>query len=74
MYIYIHTDIQWNLSIKDTSGTSQSVLNMEVSLFQRLISTVTYYVGTLRSVPIMEVSLIRSVLITEVPLYAYASD
>ena len=52
---YVH--IKWNLSTKDTIGTSQSVHNIEVSLYRRLISTVTYCIGTLRSVPIMEVSL-----------------
>ena len=35
-----------NLSTKDTIGTSQSVHNIEVSLVQRLISTVMYYIGT----------------------------
>ena len=64
-----HTDIQWNLSTKDTIGTSWSVHNIEVSLFWRLISTITYYIGTLRSVPIMEVSLFQSVLSTDVRLY-----
>ena len=41
----------------------------KVSLFRRLISTVVYYIGTLGSVPIMEVSLFQSVLIAKVPLY-----
>ena len=66
--------IQWNLSAKDTIGTSRSVHNIEVSLFQRLISTAMYYIGTSRSVPIMEVSLFQIVLITEVPLYMYMSQ
>ena len=52
------TQLQWNFSIKDTIGTSQSVHNIEVSLLQRLISTAMFHMGTLRSVLIIVVSLL----------------
>ena len=66
MYTYIHTYMYKyrNLSTKDTTGTSRSVL-----YYKRLISTAMYYTGTLRRVPIMEVSLFQSVIITDVPQY-----
>ena len=69
--MYRYMCMQWNLSTEDTIGASRCVHNIEVSLFWRLFSTVMYCTGTLRSVPITEVSLFRSVFITEVPLYVY---
>ena len=41
-------------------------------VFKRLINTVMDYIGTMGSVPTMEVSLFQSVLIREVPLYMNA--
>ena len=49
-------------------------MSIEVSLFRRLISTVIYYIGTLRSVHIMDVSLFQSVLIIDVPLYEHGGN
>ena len=53
----------------DTLGTSWSVLIKEVSLFQRLFSTLLYVVGTRTSILIRGVSLYLKVLNWEVPLY-----
>ena len=55
--------VQWNLSITDTLGTTSSVPIKEVSLLQRLFCTLLYVAGTMNSVPIKEVSLFRRSLI-----------
>ena len=47
--------VQWNLSIEDTTGTQLAVLYREVSPIQRLICTHLYVVGTANSVLISEV-------------------
>ena len=44
------------------------VQNAQLSLFRRLVSTLIYYIRTLKSVPTMEVSLFQSILIMEVAL------
>ena len=46
----LYTAIQWNLSITDTLAVTWSVLIKEVSLFQRLFSTLLYVAGTTGSV------------------------
>ena len=59
--------IQWNLFIKDTIGTSEIVLHMEVSLIQRLSNTIMYYCGTGTSPLNTEVPFIQKVLSREFP-------
>ena len=51
---HLYAYIQWNLSVMDTTGTTWSVLIKEVSLFQRLLSTLLYVAGTTGSVLIRE--------------------
>ena len=62
-------ELQWNLSIMDTIGTTKTVLYMEVSFIQWLNNTVKYYRGTRTSVLNREMSFIQGVLCREVPLY-----
>ena len=63
--------VQWNLSITDTKGTSETVLYMEVSLIQRLSNAVIYYCGMTTATNVLnrEASFIQRVLNREVPLY-----
>ena len=62
MYI-LQTVIQWNPSNPDTIGPEESVLIREVSLFQGLKSTHTWYLGDEKCVLFREVSYFRGVLI-----------
>ena len=63
------TVVQYNLCIECTIWTQLAVLHREVSLIQRNICTQLYVVGAANSVLSREVSLIKSVLYREVPLY-----
>ena len=54
--------LQYNLSILDTLGLNNTVLIMEVSLFQRFINTHLYCIGTDTTCPDY-----RGVLILECP-------
>ena len=44
-HVYIHVHVQWNPYNPDTVGPEESVLIREVSLFQGLKSTQTWYLG-----------------------------
>ena len=57
---YLLLQLQWSLSIEDTTGTQLAVLYREVSLIQRWICAQLYVVGTADSVLIREVSLIQT--------------
>ena len=58
--------------MKDTIGTTEKVLYMEVSLIQRLNNTAMYYCGIETGVLNREVSFIQRVPNREVPLYVDA--
>ena len=45
MQISVLQKVRWNLSIRDTIGTTKTVLYMEVSLIQRLNNAIKYYCG-----------------------------
>ena len=55
--------IQWNHSIPDTNGAEESVLIREVSLFQGLNSTQTWYLGRKKVSCLERCPYIRGVLI-----------
>ena len=55
--IHVYCPLLWNLSTRTPLGPHKMVHNTEVFLFQRLFSTVMYYIGTLS----------RSVLVSECP-------
>ena len=57
---YLLLQLQWSLSIEDTTGTQLAVLYREVSLIQRWICAQLYVVGTADSVLIRVVSLIQT--------------
>ena len=60
---------QWNLSMAYTTGTTKTVICMEVSLIQGFSNTIMYYCWTRTSVLNREMSFIQpSVLYREVPL------
>ena len=61
--------VQYSLCIEYTIWTQLPVLHREVSVIQRNICTQLCVVGAANSVLIREVSLIKSVLYGEVPLY-----
>ena len=58
-----------NFSIVDTTGPRKCVLIREVSLFQRLICTQKYAIGTSETILSREVSLFESCPLRDVPLY-----
>ena len=60
--VLMHVHVQYNLSILDTLGPNNTVLIMEVSLFQRFINTHLYCIGTDTTCPDY-----RGVLISECP-------
>ena len=71
LHVHIHVDCtctctctctQSNLSIPDTLGPNNTVLIMEVSLFQRFINAHLYYIGTDTTCPDY-----RGVLILDCP-------
>ena len=60
--VRLNVHVQYNLPILDTLGPNNTVLIMEVSLFQRFISTHLYCIGTDTTCPDY-----RGVLILECP-------
>ena len=61
----MYTYVQWNFSIVDTTGPRKHVLIREASLFQRLICTQEYTIGTSETVLIREVSLFQRLICTQ---------
>ena len=55
----------WNLSIVDTTGPRKRVLIREASLFQRLVCTQEYAIGTSETVLIREASLFQRLICTQ---------
>ena len=62
MHKIMKSHVQWNLSIVDTTEPRKCVLIREVSLFQRLICTQEYTIGTSETVQIREVFLFQRLI------------
>ena len=65
MYMYMYRHVLWNPSNPDTTGPEESVQISEVSLFQGLKSTQTWYLGEEESVLFREVSLFQGLKSTQ---------